>query len=131
MHFLPGYCKVVPHIFIGFGIVNLINTLIFRSHKNLTITYNTISILGLSCAIVITLFTGGINSPFIFVLAIVVFAGYATTRRYGKIYLYISILIIVLIYLQGITSSSISQNVVPPQSQDLFSFLSVFFQYIF
>ncbi|MEX0287843.1 MAG: sensor histidine kinase [Flavobacteriaceae bacterium] len=119
--------EVVPHIFFGFGIVNLFNSLLFRSHKNLTITYNIISILGLSCAIVITLFTGGINSPFIFVLAIVVFAGYATTRRYGKVYLYISIMIIVLIYLQGITTSSITQNVVPPHSQDLFSFLSVIF----
>ena len=119
--------EVVPHIFFAFGAINLLNTVLFRSHNNLTITYNVISILGLASAIAITLFTGGINSPFIFVLAIVVFAGYATTRRYGKIYLYISILIVVLIYLQGITTSSISQNVVPPQSQDLFSFLSVIF----
>ena len=119
--------EVVPHIFFGFGVINLLNTILFNSHKNLTITYNAISILGLASAIGITLFTGGINSPFIFVLAIVVFAGYATTRRYGKIYLYISILIVVLIYLQGITTSSISQNVIPPQSQNLFSFLSVIF----
>ena len=119
--------EVVPHIFFAFGIVNLLNTLLFRSHKNLTVTYNGISILGLASAIGITLFTGGINSPFIFVLAIVVFAGYATTRRYGKIYLYISILIVVLIYLQGTTTSPISQNVVPAQSQNLFSFLSVIF----
>ncbi|MBT8183710.1 MAG: sensor histidine kinase, partial [Eudoraea sp.] len=119
--------EVVPYIFFAFGAINLLNTLIFRIHHNLTITYNVISILGLASAIGITLFTGGINSPFIFVLAIVVFAGYATTRRYGKIYLYISILIVVLIYLQGITTSSISQNVVPPNSQNLFSFLSVIF----
>jgi len=119
--------QLVPHIFFAFGGINLLNSILFRLHKNLTITYNVISILGLASAIAITIFTGGINSPFIFVLAIVVFAGYATTRRYGKIYLYISILIVVLIYLQGITTSSITQNVVPPQSQDLFSFLSVIF----
>lgn len=119
--------KVVPYIFFGFGSVNLVNTLLFSRHKNLAITYNIISILGLSCAIAITLFTGGINSPFIFVLAIVVFAGYATTRLYGKIYLYISILIIVLIYLQGITTFSFTQNMVPAHSQNLFSFLSVIF----
>lgn len=119
--------QVVPHMFFGFGIINLLNTILFRTHNNLTVTYNIISILGLACSIAITLFTGGINSPFIFVLAIVVFAGYATTRRYGKVYLYISLLIIVLIYLQGITTSSITQNVIPAHSQDLFSFLSVIF----
>lgn len=119
--------QVVPHIFFAFGGINLLNTILYNSHRNLTLTYNIISIFGLSSAIGITLFTGGINSPFIFVLAIVVFAGYATTRRYGKTYLYISILIVVLIYLQGITTSSISQNIVPPQSQNLFSFLSVIF----
>lgn len=125
--FYLNITEVVPYIFFAFGIVNLLNTLLFHIHKNLTITYNAISILGLSSAIGITMFTGGINSPFIFVLAIVVFAGYATTRRYGKIYLYISVLIVVLIYLQGITTSSISQNVVPAASQKLFSFLSVIF----
>lgn len=119
--------EIVPHIFFAFGSINFLNSVLYRSHKNLTITYNIISILGLSSAIGITMFTGGINSPFIFVLAIVVFAGYVTTRRYGQIYFYISILIVVLIYLQGITSNAISQNVVPEQSQDLFSFLSVIF----
>lgn len=118
---------IVPYIFFIFGTVNLLNTLLFPTHNNLTLTYNIISILGLASAIIITIFTGGINSPFIFVLAIVVFAGYATTRRYGKVYLYISLLIIVLIYLQGTTTSSITQNVVPVHSQDLFSFLSVIF----
>jgi len=119
--------EVVPYVFFTFGIVNLINTLLFKFHKNLTITYNIISILGLACAIVITLYTGGINSAFIFVLAIVVFAGYATTRKYGMIYLNISVLIIILIYLQGITSYSFTKNVVPASSQSLFSFLSVIF----
>jgi two-component sensor histidine kinase len=122
-----GITKVVPYIFFAFGSINLINTLLFKSHNNLTLTYNVISILGLASAIVITLFTGGINSPFIFVLAIVVFAGYATTRRYGRIYLYISILIIILIYLQGITTFSFTQNIVPSGSQRFFSFLSVIF----
>lgn len=119
--------EVVPYTFFGFGIINLANTLLYRYHRNLSLTYNFISLLGLGSSLVITLFTGGINSPFIFVLAIVVFAGYIATRRYGKIYLYISVLLIVLIYLQGISSYSFTTNVVPPEAQDHFSFLSVLF----
>lgn len=124
---LLNITEVVPYVFLAFGLVNLVNILLYRFHRNLILTYNLISILGLASSLVITLFTGGINSPFIFVMAIVVFAGYISTRLYGKIYLYISSLLIVLIYLQGISDYSFTRNVVPAESQSLFSFLSVLF----
>lgn len=126
LFFLDIY-ELVPHIFIAFGALSIINNLAYASHKNLTLTYNILSILGLAAATAVTMLTGGINSPFIFVLAIVVFAGYATTRHYGKIYLYITVLIITLIFVQGISDFSITTNVVPPESQKLFSFLSILF----
>ncbi len=126
LYFL-GITEVVPYVFFAFGAVNLANTLTYRFHGNLILTYNIISILGLAAAMVITLLTGGINSPFIFVLAIIVFAGYVSTRTYGKVYLYISSLLIILIYLQGISSYSITRNVVPAESRNLFSFLSIIF----
>lgn len=119
--------EVLPYIFFGFGFANLINTLAFRYHGNLEITYNMISVLGLSSAIIITVITGGINSPFIFILAIVVFAGYATTRQYGRIYLYINMLIIIFIYLQGVSSFSITRNVIPAEYQNLYSFICIIF----
>ncbi len=125
--FYMNITEVVPYVFLTFGLINLVNTLAYQFHKNLWITYNVFSIVGLICATIITLFTGGINSPFIFVLAIVVFAGYATTKRYGKVYLYISLLVVLLIYLQGISTFSFTKNVVPAESQNLFSFLSVMF----
>jgi two-component sensor histidine kinase len=118
---------LVPYVFFAFGIINIINTLAYSSHKNLTLTYNIISITGLACSFLITLYTEGINSPFIFLMAVVVFAGYATTQTYGRVYLYISILIVILIYLQGSSDFSFTRNVVPPESQRLFSFLSVLF----
>lgn len=119
--------EVLPYIFFAFGFANLINTLAFRYHGNLEITYNMISVLGLSSAIIITVITGGINSPFIFILAIVVFAGYATTRQYGRIYLYINMLIIIFIYLQGVSSFSITRNVIPAEYQNLYSFICIIF----
>lgn len=118
---------LVPHVFFTFGIINLVNTLAYRFHKNLTLTYNIISITGLASSFLITLYTEGINSPFIFLIAVVVFAGYATTQTYGRVYLYISILIVILIYVQGSSDFSFTRNVVPPHSQRLFSLLSVLF----
>lgn len=119
--------EVVPYVFFVFGLLNLGNTWAYRSHRNISILYNILSITGLSASLIITIYTGGINSSFIFVLAIVVFAGYISTRGYGKIYLYFSSLIIVSIFLQGISSFSITQNVVPADTQNIFSFLSVLF----
>lgn len=119
--------KIVPYVFFTYGLFNFLNTLLYRVHKNLIITYNAMSILGLASALVISLLTGGINSPFIFVLGIVVFAGYISTRRYGRIYLYIITLLIILIYFQGISEYSITRNVVPAESQNFFSFMSILF----
>jgi len=76
---------------------------------------------------IITLYSGGINSPFIFVLALIVFAGYVTTRVYGKIYLNLNLLIVVLIYSQSITEFSFVSNVIPEKSRDLFAFFSILF----
>ncbi len=119
--------EVIPYVFLTFGILNLINTLFYFFHKNLTLTYNIVSIMTLTGATIITLYSGGISSPFIFVLALIVFAGYVTTRVYGQIYLNLNMLIIVLIYSQSVTDFSFVTNVIPEKSQDLFAFFSILF----
>ncbi|NHF57797.1 sensor histidine kinase [Flavobacteriaceae bacterium TP-CH-4] len=119
--------QVIPYVFLGFGILNLVNTLLYKYHKNLTLTYNIVSIMTLAGAIIITLYSGGINSPFIFVLALIVVAGYVTTKAYGSLYLNLNLLIIVLIYSQSIADFSFVTNVVPEQSRNLFALLSILF----
>ncbi len=119
--------EVIPYVFITFGVLNLVNTLLFRYHKKLIITYNIVSIMTLTGATVITLYSGGINSPFIFVLALIVVAGYVSTKSYGSLYLNLNLLIIVLIYSQSITDYSFTTNVIPEQSRNLFALVSVLF----
>ena len=118
---------VIPYVFLIFGILNLLNTFLYKYHKNLTLTYNIVSIMTLAGASVITLYSGGINSPFIFVLALIVVAGYVTTKSYGTIYLNLNLLIIVLIYSQSVADFSFVTNVVPENSRNLFALLSVLF----
>ncbi len=125
--FLLDITEVIPYVFLSFGILNLMNTFLYKYHKNLTLTYNIVSIMTLTGAIIITLFSGGINSPFIFVLALIVVAGYITTKSYGSLYLNLNLLIIVLIYSQSIADFSFVSNVVPEQSRNLFALLSVLF----
>ncbi|MBT9190207.1 sensor histidine kinase [Zobellia russellii] len=125
--FFLDIIEVIPYIFLSFGILNLINTLAYKYHKRLTLTYNIVSMMTLAGASVITLYTGGINSPFIFVLALIVIAGYVTTKAYGTLYLYLNLLIITLIYVQSIADFSFVKNVVPDSSKNLFALLSVLF----
>lgn len=125
--FVLDITRVIPYIFLGFGILNLINTFLYKYHKSLSLTYNIVSIMTLAGAIIITLYSGGINSPFIFVLALIVVAGYVTTKAYGTLYLNLNLLIIVMIYSQSIADFSFVTNVVPEKSQNLFALLSVLF----
>ncbi|MRH98946.1 sensor histidine kinase [Kriegella sp. EG-1] len=119
--------EVIPHIFWSFGVINLANIILYQYHKNLLLTYNIVSIMTLAGAIIITLYSGGINSPFIFVLALIVVAGYVSTKSYGSLYLNLNLLIILLIYSQSITDYSFTTNVIPIQSRDLFALVSVLF----
>lgn len=125
--FLLDITEVIPYVFLCFGILNLANTFLYKWHKRLTLTYNIVSIMTLAGASIITLYSGGINSPFIFVLALIVVAGYVTTKSYGTLYLNLNLLIIVLIYSQSIADFSFVSDVVPEKSQNLFALLSVLF----
>lgn len=126
-YFVLEITTIIPLVFLVFGILNLANTLGYHYHKNLTLTYNLVSIMTLIGTCVVTLYSGGINSPFIFVMALVIVAGYVTTKSYGAIYLNLNLLIIVLIYSQSIPEFSFVSNVVPEKSKSMFALISILF----
>ncbi|MFT4831698.1 MAG: two-component sensor histidine kinase [Psychroserpens sp.] len=125
--FLLDIGQPIPYIFLAFGLLNIINTLIFKLHNNLILTYNITSVLATFGTVLVTLYSGGISSPFIFVLGIIVFAAYATTRRYGKVYLYLNLIVIVLIYVLGSSNYAITENVVPIANRELFALFCILF----
>ncbi|MFX0558214.1 sensor histidine kinase [Maribacter sp. CXY002] len=119
--------EIIPHVLILYGVFNFVNTILFKKHKNLVLTYNITSIMALLSAFTITVYSGGINSPFIFMLGLIVFAGYVTTRKYGKIYLNVIFVLVLLIFTQNFPELSITENVIPAPSRSIFSLLSVLF----
>tara|TARA_R110002050_G_scaffold267266_1_gene408849 strand:+ start:28452 stop:29654 length:1203 start_codon:yes stop_codon:yes gene_type:complete len=119
--------NIIPFAFFTYSIINIINTIFFKFHKNLTLTYNITSITALVCAVIVTMYSGGINSSFIFVLALIVFAGYVTTKKYGRFYLYLVLLIVTLIYLESFADFNFVENEVPESSKNLFNFISILF----
>ncbi len=125
--FLLDITEVIPFVFLAFGILNLVNTILYYYHKQITLTYNVVSAMTLAGATIITLHSGGIHSPFIFVMALIVVAGYVSTRTYGGLYLNLNLLIIILIYSQSIADFNFAPNVVPEKSKDIFALISVLF----
>ncbi len=119
--------KIIPFIFFGYCILNLLNVLGYQKHQNLTIMAIITSVLSLVSTVVITLYSGGIQSAFIFVLPVIVLAGYISTSVFGKIYLYAILTIILLIYIATVSDFNGFKNVVPETSQDVFSLLSLLF----
>src|SRR5690606_16376287 len=118
---------VIPYTFIVFAFLNFVNTLLYQGHKNLLATFLTATILAMVSAIIVDLFSGGIQSPFIFVLAIIVFAGYVNAREYGQVFLIIDLLVLTLFFLYAMGDFKISTNSVPLESRAWFAFLPVFF----
>ena len=118
---------VIPYTFLAYAFINIVNTLLYKQHQKLVLTYNLTSILSMLGAVVITMYSGGIKSPFIFVLAIIVFAGYVTTKVFGQLYLILNLAVLTLLFLYEIGDFKISQNTVPEASQTWFAYLSAVF----
>ncbi|UWX55918.1 hypothetical protein NYZ99_05930 [Maribacter litopenaei] len=96
--------RVIPHVLILYGVANLINTFLYKTTKNISLTYHVSSLLALISALLVTLYSGGINSSFIFMLALVVFAGYVNTHKHGRVYLYFTFAIILFVFSQSFPS---------------------------
>ncbi len=125
--FLLNIKGIIPVVFFGYAFLNFVNTYLYNKHKNLTATYNIASSLAMVGGIIITIYSGGIQSPFIFVLAIVVFAGYVTTKMYGHFYLIVNLVLVALIFLYDMGDLNLSENTVPLVSRKWFAFTSVVF----
>tara|TARA_R110001583_G_scaffold1136_2_gene9441 strand:+ start:3567 stop:4787 length:1221 start_codon:yes stop_codon:yes gene_type:complete len=126
-YFLLNITNIIPFALFGFGILNLINLQYFKVHKKILPTYNFSSIIGLISSFTITLYSGGIQSPFIFMIPLIAFGGFINSSRYGKVYLNIIILLVLIIFTQTISELKITENVVPESSRAVFSLVSILF----
>ncbi|WP_190809317.1 sensor histidine kinase [Flagellimonas sp. S3867] len=113
--------EIIPYTFFGYALLNLLNTVLYTRHKNLILCYNITSIVSMVGATIITLYSGGIQSPFLFVLAIVVFSGYVITMVYGQVYLVINLFVIAVLFIYDLGDYKISQNLVPESSKSWFA----------
>ncbi|WP_036153030.1 sensor histidine kinase [Maribacter forsetii] len=126
-YFFLNITQVIPFALTGFAILNIINLLYFRSHKKIVPTFNFSSIIGLITAVVVTVYSGGIHSPFIFMIPLIAFGGFVNSTKYGRVYFNIITILILLVFTQSIPELSITENLIPKESSSVFSLVSVLF----
>ena len=118
---------VVPIALFTYGISNLLNIELFKKNGDLKWAAIRSSVISLLVTFTVILFSGGINSPFIFILAVIVLGGYAGARIFGRVYLFAVMGAIFLIYLIDEADFSFFANSVPAESRHHFSLLSLLF----
>lgn len=118
--------RVIPYTLFFYGLLNIVNSIAFSRHNNLHASYLISTALGLIGSIVVSLYSGGIESPFIFVLLLFVIAGYVSTRSYGKFHLYFILVVICFIYFSPYMGVDFP-NMVPKKSSATFSFMVTLF----
>ena len=116
---------VIPIAFFCHTILNLLNILVFRKYGNLKFAAVRSAAISFIVTLAIILYSGCINSPFIFILAVIILGGYAGARIFGTIYLYAVLFAIVIIYIFSEWNMIALNNEVPPESQPHFSLISV------
>ncbi len=123
--FLLDIGRQIPYVLAGFAGVTALNLLLYRAHKSLSAAYYASSFAGLLATVTVVLYSGGIHSPFIFVLGLLILAGYATSRLHGQLYLLAGLLLVALIYAQGYLGMAPFPNVVSETARGPFALLSI------
>lgn len=126
-YFFLNITGTIPYIFSSFALLNAFVLLYYKRTKNLLLAAIFTAVLSFIGATAITFLSGGINSPFIYVLALIVFGGYISALKFGKIYLVCATCLILLTFLFTQYQSGLITNEVPTNSQDTFSLLSILF----
>ena len=84
---LSGIPKTVSLSVMGFGLLIGVNLWIYTHHKRLSLAGIVLAVLTFLSSFIVIQFSGGLNSPYIFVLFILCFTGYTISRTLGSILL--------------------------------------------
>ena len=120
---LASVCAFILGLICFFLLDIRLNILAYRSHQNLAVAYHISSIMALVGTLTITVYSGGIGSPFLFILALLVFTGYVSTRTYGRIYLGVSLGLALLLFMLQMSGPGLPESVIPGASEEPFALL--------
>lgn len=123
-YFLLDIKVVIPYIFWAYSILILLNLGFSNFHKNLDVTFFITAVLIFSGCYTIAMFSGGIQSPMLFILPSIIIGGYIMRRSYGRwTAVFMAVAIFVMYFL--VNCSTYISDYVPAHSKDEFSLIAI------
>jgi len=117
---------VVFKSLLSFSVLNTINILLFYSHKSIIQTYIINAILGYVTLLFICFYSGGVNSPAISFLVLLIFFGYLMKKKYGDFWFFVVVSTVVILYLMDRNSYGFI-NEISVENVTEFNLLFLFF----
>jgi two-component sensor histidine kinase len=100
-YFKIGIKGTIFNALLGYSILNTLNIVYFHLHKNIIRSYDIASILGFLTIIIISIHSGGINSPAIPFLVLFIFFGYLIKRSYGNFWFVVIVTTVLFFYVMN------------------------------
>ncbi|PCH95184.1 MAG: hypothetical protein COB85_04790 [Bacteroidetes bacterium] len=122
------YVFVFEHILIPitavFLVLMLLNLLLLEWHKRVFITYQLLIVFSYMTFVLMAWFTGGLNSPAIFIITVCPVAAFSSSKKQGLIWSAITFFTIIAML---INSNLVPESIITIQMQTSFSFFSIMF----
>jgi len=103
-YFQIGIRGVIFKALLAYSLLNTINILFFYLHKNILRSYGVASLLGYITLLFICSYSGGINSPAISFMVLLIFFGYLIKKAHGNLWFLTVMFTVVVFYIMNITS---------------------------
>lgn len=103
-YFQIGIRDVIFKALLTYSLLNTINIVFFYIHKKILVTYIIASVVGYLTLLIICSFSGGINSPAISFLVLLIFFGYLIKKKHGNIWLFLVLTTVIVFYIMNIKS---------------------------
>jgi serine phosphatase RsbU (regulator of sigma subunit) len=124
-YFLFDVKEYLPVIVLPIIVGIVINMICFKFHKKLFYTFLVFFVLTLFGVFTISLVTGGISSPFIFILTVLPIGAYITSSKQGRYWIIISVIVLITLYV--VSSKYEFPNIIHEEYRGGFAFFVILF----
>ena len=121
--YLFGFEHALVNITAGFLVLTVINLLLLEWHKKVFVTYQLLIFLSYAIIVALAWYTGGLNSPAIFILTLCPVAAFSTSKKQGLIWSTITFCTIIAILI----NKHVPPSVITSEMQTSFSLFSIMF----
>lgn len=102
LSFLLDFDGVLPYLFLIYYIISQSNNLLYRLHKNILIVSITFFASSFISTLLISLYSGGLHSPFLGVIIVAIMGSFISGLKHGRFFLSIGFLGFVILFLNDV-----------------------------